>query len=52
MKNESQLVLLGPKALLSVRRWKEMLQGELYRSRIVVSLLMRLTASKNGMFGM
>ena len=32
---EFQLVLFSPEALLSVRRWRELIQGHLYSSRIV-----------------
>ena len=32
---EFQLVLFSPEALLSIRRWRELLQGHLYSSRIV-----------------
>ena len=32
---EYQLVLFSPEALLSVRRWREMLRDEAYNSRVV-----------------
>ena len=32
---QNQLVLFSPEALLSVRRWREMLRDESYTSRIV-----------------
>ena len=35
MDGQYQLVLFSPEALLSVRRWRELLQGESYSSRIV-----------------
>ena len=34
-----QLVLFSPEALLSVRRWREMLQSEMYSSRIVAFIV-------------
>ena len=33
---EFQLVLFSPEALLSIRRWRELLQGHLYSSAFVV----------------
>ena len=34
-----QLVLFSPEALLSIRRWREMLQGERYSSRIIAFIV-------------
>ena len=35
LSGQYQLVLFSPEALLIVRRWREMLQSEVYKSRIV-----------------
>ena len=35
LSRQYQLVLFSPEALLIVRRWREMLQSEVYKSRIV-----------------
>ena len=35
LSGQYQLVLFSPEALLTVRRWREMLQSEVYKSRIV-----------------
>ena len=34
-----QLVLFSPEALLTIRRWREMLQGETYSSRTVAFIV-------------
>ena len=38
-RGQYQLVLFSPEALLTIRRWREMLQGESYSSRIVAFIV-------------
>ena len=39
LSGQYQLVLFSPEALLIVRRWREMLQSEVYKSRIIAFVI-------------